>query len=54
MINEFNIKKKLNVGENIIEFTPDKVGTYYMNCWMNIVTNNIKVIDNEKYFEVRE
>lgn len=54
MINEFNIKKKLNVGENIIEFTPDKVGTYYMNCWMNIITNNIKVIDNEKYFEVRE
>lgn len=54
MIKEFNIKKKLNVGENIIEFTPDKVGTYSMNCWMNMITNNIKVIDNEKYFEVRE
>lgn len=54
MINEFNIKKELNVGENIIEFTPDKVGTYSMNCWMNMITNNIKVIDNEKYFEVRE
>lgn len=54
MINEFNIKKELNVGENIVEFTPDKVGTYSMNCWMNMITNNIKVIDNEKYFEVRE
>ena len=53
MINEFNIKKELNVGENIIEFTPDKVGTYSMNCWMNMITNNIKVIDDEKYFEVR-
>ena len=54
MINDFNIKKKLEVGENIIEFTPNKVGTYSMNCWMNMITNNIKVIDNEKYFEVRE
>ena len=53
MINEFNIKKKLEVGENIIEFTPDKVGTYSMNCWMNMITNNIKVIDDEKYFEVK-
>lgn len=54
MINEFNVKKELKVGENIIEFTPDKVGTYSMNCWMNMITNNIKVIDNEKYFEVKK
>ena len=53
MINEFNIKKELKVGENIIEFTPNKVGTYSMNCWMNMITNNIKVIDDEKYFEVK-
>lgn len=53
MINEFNIKKKLEVGENIIEFTPDKVGTYKMSCWMNMINNNIKVIDDEKYFEVK-
>lgn len=53
MINEFNIKQELKVGENVIEFTPDKVGTYSMSCWMNMITNNIKVIDDEKYFEVR-
>ena len=53
MINEFNIKKKLEVGENIIEFTPDKVGTYKMSCWMNMINNNIKFIDDEKYFEVK-
>ena len=53
MINEFNIKKKLEAGENIIEFTPDKVGTYKMSCWMNMINNNIKVIDGEKYFEVK-
>lgn len=54
MINEFNIKKELKEGENVIEFTPDKVGTYSMNCWMSMITNNIKVIDNEKYFEVKK
>ena len=53
MINEFNIKQELKVGENVIEFTPDKVGTYSMSCWMNMITNNIKVIDDEKYFEVK-
>ncbi len=53
MINEFNIKQELKVGENIVEFTPDKVGTYSMSCWMNMITNSIKVIDNEKYFEVK-
>ena len=53
MINEFNIKQELKVGENIIEFTPDEVGTYSMSCWMNMITNNIKVIDDEKYFEVK-
>ena len=54
VIDAFNIKKELEVGENIIEFTPNKVGTYSMNCWMNMITNNIKVIDNKKYFEVKK
>lgn len=54
IINEFNIKKTLEVGENIIEFTPNKTGTYSMSCWMNMITNNIKVIDDEKYFEVKK
>lgn len=44
MINKFNIKQELKEGENIIEFTPDEVGTFSMNCWMNMITNNIKVI----------
>ena len=54
VINEFNIKKKLEVGTNIIEFTPKKVGVYSMNCWMNMLTNKIKVVDDEKYFEVKK
>ena len=54
MISEFNIKKELTVGENIIEFVPENTGTYSMNCWMNMITNNIQVIDDENYFEVKK
>ncbi len=54
VIKDFNIKKKLEVGTNIIEFTPKKVGVHFMNCWMNMLTNNIKVVDDEKYFEVKK
>lgn len=50
-INEYNIKKRLVEGENIIEFTPDKVGDYSMNCWMNMIKNTIKVIDDKSYFK---
>lgn len=53
VINEFNIKKELVEGENVIEFIPKKTGEYSMNCWMNMITNTIKVIDDEKYFEVK-
>lgn len=53
IIKEFNIKQELKEGENIIEFTPNKIGTYSMNCWMNMIKNNIKVVDNEKIFEVK-
>ncbi len=52
IIEEFNIEKQLEAGENIIEFTPTQIGNYSMNCWMNMIKNNIKVIDDEKYFEV--
>lgn len=54
MIGEFNIKKELTVGENIIEFVPENTGTYSMNCWMNMIKNNIQVIDDENYFEVKK
>lgn len=44
IINEFNISKKLDVGDNIIEFTPDKMGIFTYTCWMRMIKNNIKVI----------
>lgn len=51
-IEEYNIKHKLVEGENVIEFMPNEVGTFSMNCWMNMIQNTIKVIDNKSYFEV--
>ena len=51
IINKYNIKKKLEVGSNVIEFTPKDEGTISYTCWMDMIKNNIKVIDNKKYFE---
>lgn len=51
ILSDFNIIKKLNVGDNIIEFTPEKTGDYTYTCWMNMIKNNIKVIDDIDYFK---
>ncbi len=50
-LKKYNIKKKLVAGDNLIEFTPTKVETLTYTCYMNMIKNNIKVIDNKKYFE---
>lgn len=46
IINEYGIKQELEVGENIIEFTPTKKGNITYTCWMNMIKNTIKVVDN--------
>lgn len=51
IIEEFGIKQELKVGENIIEFTPTKEKTITYTCWMNMIKNTIKVIDDEEYFK---
>lgn len=54
VISEYGIRKKLVEGKNIIEFMPTKEGLFTMNCWMNMLNNSIKVIDDYNYFEVRK
>lgn len=54
MISEYGIRKKLVEGKNIIEFMPKKEGVFTMNCWMNMLNNSIKVVDDYNYFEVRK
>ena len=34
-----------------IEFTPQEEGEYIYSCWMNMIKNKIKVIDNKDYFK---
>lgn len=48
---DFHITKKLEVGDNTIEFTPTKIGNYTYTCWMEMIKNTIKVIDDKEYFE---
>ena len=50
-LKDFNIEKELVEGDNIIEFTPTKEGTYTYTCWMDMIKNNIRVIDDKKFFE---
>lgn len=51
IINKYNVKKKLEVGVNVIEFTPSKEEVISYTCWMDMIKNNIKVIDDISYFE---
>jgi len=45
LVPEFNIQKKLEPGDNIIEFTPEKTGTYGYTCWMGMISSKITVVD---------
>lgn len=45
VIPEWNINKKLSAGDNFVEFTPTKTGTFTYSCWMNMLRANITVID---------
>ena len=51
IIKDFGIEQELSIGDNVIEFMPNKEGTFIYTCWMNMIKNNINVIDDEKYFK---
>lgn len=46
IIKAFNIKQDLKLGENIIEFTPNKTGKFTYTCWMGMIKNNIVVVED--------
>ncbi len=45
VIPEFNIKKDLQPGDNIIEFTPNQSGIIPYSCWMGMINSQINVVD---------
>jgi sulfite exporter TauE/SafE len=42
---DFDFDVKLKAGENVIYFTPHKMGTYTYTCWMNMIKNTIYVYE---------
>ena len=46
IIPKFNIIKKLEAGDNIIEFTPAETGTFAYSCWMGMIRSKITVVDD--------
>lgn len=43
---EYNIKKSLEYGENIIEFVPKKLGDIKFSCWMQMVWGKFVVTES--------
>ncbi|MBL7141928.1 sulfite exporter TauE/SafE family protein [Patescibacteria group bacterium] len=45
---EYNIRKPLEYGENIIEFVPKKLGDLKFSCWMQMVWGKFVVVEKDK------
>lgn len=45
IISEYGKSVKLQVGENLIEFTPTKAGKYGYSCWMGMIRSSITVVE---------
>lgn len=48
---DFGFDVPLSAGDNVIEFTPTEEGDFVYTCWMNMISNHIRVIDDIDYFE---
>ncbi len=42
---DLGIQYQLDVGKNVIEFTPTESGEYVYSCWMGMIGANINVVD---------
>ena len=48
VIPKYNIQKDLELGENIIEFTPTNSETVSYSCWMGMIRSKITIVDDLK------
>jgi len=44
---ELNIRKTFNSGDNILEFTPNKAGAFYIACSMNMYKGTLTVLESD-------
>jgi len=54
VIPKFNKKKKLELGDNIIEFTPTETGTFAYSCWMGMIRSKITVVDDINNIDIAD
>ena len=47
VISAFNVRKTLSEGNNVIEFTPDKAGTFNIACSMNMYRGTFTVLEDD-------
>ena len=45
LLHAYGIEHTFSEGENVIEFTPTKSGTFQYTCWMGMIRGNITVTD---------
>lgn len=45
ILQEYGIEHTFKEGENVIEFTPDKTGTFSYSCWMGMIRGKIIVAE---------
>lgn len=42
----FDIDKKFSIGDNEVDFTPQKTGVFAYTCWMGMIKSSIRVVQN--------
>lgn len=45
VIKDFNVRKKITAKDNIIEFTPDKTGVFWITCSMGMGPGSFEVVN---------
>ncbi len=46
VISEFGVRKVFSSGNNAVEFTPNKAGTFYIACSMNMYKGSLTVLES--------
>jgi plastocyanin domain-containing protein len=45
IIREYGVEHRFTPGENVIEFTPGRVGKFFYSCWMGMIRSSITVVE---------
>jgi len=48
----YHIEKKFAIGDNVVEFMPDKEGDFVYTCWMGMIKSKIRVVASNAGAEV--